>query len=198
VSSSASFVDCPPAFAPPTTVVTVVGVSVAVWCAGFAAISIWFEVTDYFGAGAHAAYASGISVVNWFVTVIKVMGVVVALPAVARRRPRLLAPRALGTLLWAAFATIGIYVLGSVTQAVLMLTGLAGDADQIDVASVAYLLLFICAAAGFGILAFSYARRAGLGRHGIVLGVAGAPIVLGGVLVVLPAVLTAMGLLPSS
>jgi hypothetical protein len=27
------------------------GVLVALWCAGFAAISIWFELTDRFGVG---------------------------------------------------------------------------------------------------------------------------------------------------
>ena len=195
--SSSTSVDGPPAYAPPTTFVTAVGAIVALWCAGFAAISIWFEVTDYFGTGEHADYASGISVVNWFVAAIKVLGVVVALLAVARR-PRLLPPRAVGTLLWAAFATIGVYVLGSVTQAVLMLTGLVGDADEIDVASVAYVLLFIVAAAGFGIFTFSYVRRARLGKREMLLGAVGAPIVLGGVLAVLPAILRAIGLLPSS
>jgi hypothetical protein len=177
--------------------VTVVGVTMALWCAGFAAISIWFEVTDYFGTGEYAEYASGFSVVNWIVTAIKVVGAAVALLAVARR-PNLLAPRAVGTLLWAAFTTITIYVLGSALQAALMLTGLAGDADRIDAASVAYLLLFILAAAGFGILAVSYARRAELGKREILLGAVGAPIVLGGVLVVVPTILAAAGMLPAA
>jgi hypothetical protein len=136
-------------------------------------------------------------VVNWFVTAIKVVGAGVALLAVARR-PWLVAPRVVGTLLWAAFATTGVYVVGSVSQAVLMLTGLAGDANQIDLASVSYVLLFIIAAVGFGILAVSYARRAGLGKREMLLGAVGAPVVLGGVLVVLPAILTAMGLLAPS
>lgn len=183
--------------AAPTTFVIAVGAIVAVWCAGFAAISIWFEVTDHFGTGEYADHASGLSVANWLVTAIKVVGVVVALLAIARRSS-LLAPRAVGTLLWAAFATTGIYVLGSLLQAVLMLTGLAGDADRIDVASVAYVLLFILAATGFGILAVSYARRAGLGRRELLLGAVGAPIVLGGVLVVLPAILVAVGIMPTS
>jgi hypothetical protein len=101
--------------APPTTLVRLVAAVVALWCAGFAAISIWFEVTDYFGTGAYAEYASGISVMNWLVTALKVMGVVVALLAVTRK-PRILAPRTVGILLWAAFATVGVYVLGSVVQ----------------------------------------------------------------------------------
>lgn len=196
--SSMASMERPPAYAPPPTrFVTAVGVIIAMWCGGFAAISIWFEATDYFGTGEYAESASAFSVVNWVVTAIKAVGIVVALLAVDRR-PRLPAPRAVGTSLWAAFATTGIYVLGSVSQAALMLTGLAGDADKIDFASVAYVLLFILAAAGFGILAVSYARRAGLGKREKVLGTVGAPVVLGGVLVVLPAILTASGLLPPS
>jgi hypothetical protein len=196
VSSTAS-IDRPSAYAPPTRFVAAVGVIIAVWCAGFAAISIWFEATDYFGSGEYAEYASAFSVVNWFVTAIKVVGAGVALLAVARR-PWLLAPRVVGTLLWAAFVTTGVYVAGSVSQAVLMLTGTAGNADEINFASVSYVLLFMIAAAGFGILAVSYARRAGLGKREMLLGAVGAPVVLGGVLVVLPAILTAMGLLAPS
>jgi hypothetical protein len=166
----------------------------AVWCAGFAAVSIWFEVTDHFAAGEFAESASGLSVVNWVVTAVKGLGVAVALLAVVHR-PWLLSPRTVGTLLWAAFATTSIYVLGSTAQAVTLVTGLSGDAEQIDVASVAYVLLFVLAASGFGVLAVSYARRAGLGKCEKILGAIGAPIVLGGILVALPALLAAMGLL---
>lgn len=195
--SSTTSLDRSPALAPPTRGVTVVGLAVAVWCAGFAAISIWFEVTDYFGTGEYADHASGLSVVNWIVTAIKVVGATVALLAIARR-PRLLTPRTVGTLLWAGFATTTVYVLGSLLQAALMLTGLSGDAEEITGASVAYVLLFIVAAAGFGVLAFSYARRAELGRREMLLGAFGAPVVLGGVLVVIPTILAAAGLLPVS
>lgn len=90
-----------------------------------------------------------------------------------------------GTALWAAFATTGVYVFGSIVQAVLMLTGVAGDADKIDTASIAYVVLFLVAAVGFGILAFSYAGRAGLGRREMLLGTVGAPVILGGVLIAL-------------
>src|SRR3954447_11843706 len=187
----------PPAIAPPSRGVSVVGAMTALWCAGFAAISIWFELTDYFSTGQYAQYTAGFSVVNWVVTAIKVVGVTVALLAIARR-PRLLAPNLVGTLLWGAFTTITIYVLGSVMQAALMLTGVAGDADQIDAASVAYVLLFTLAAAGFGILAVSYGRRARLGKREMLLGAVGAPILLGGVLVVVPTVLAAVGMLPAA
>jgi nucleoside-diphosphate-sugar epimerase len=51
--------------------------------------------------------------------------------------------------------------------------------------------------AGFGVLAISYARRAQLGPRVMLIGVCGAPVVLGGVLVLLPEILKAVGLLPA-
>jgi hypothetical protein len=81
---------------------------------------------------------------------------------------------------------------------VAMLTGVAGDAEQLDAPAVGYVLAVLLGATGFGILATSYARRVGLGARGILIGVCGGPVVLGSVLVVLPAVLSAVGLLPGS
>jgi hypothetical protein len=197
MSSVASLERPPACVPPPTKFVTAVGIIIAFWCAGFAGISIWFEATNYFDTGKYAESAAGLSVANWVVTAIKAVGVVVALLAI-QRRPRLLAPRVVGTLLWAAFATTGVYGLGSAVQSTLVLAGLVGDADQIDFASVSYVLLFLVAAVGFGILAISYARRTRLGKREMLLGAVGAPLVLGGVLVLLPAILTAMGLLAPS
>ena len=179
---------------PPGPFVVAVGLLLALWCAGFAAINVWFESTDHFRVGQYADDATSISVVNWFVAVLKVGGAAVALLGVSRT-PRFLAPRIVGTLLWAAFATLAVYVVGSITQAVVMLTGVAGDAEQVDASAVGYVLAFLLAATGFGILATSYARRAGLGPRELLIGVCGAPVVLGGVLVVLPAILQAVGLL---
>ena len=182
--------------APAATSVKLVAALVALWCAGFAAISIWFEVTHRFGTGEYADSAVGLSVANWLVTAIKLVGAAVVLLSVARQQ-RILPPRVIGTLLWAAFTTVGVYVLGSVVQAVAMVAGLAGDANDLDFAAVVYVVLFAVAATGFGILATSYARRAGLGKREMLLGAVGAPVVLGGVLVALPAILAAVGLLPS-
>lgn len=180
---------------PPSRAVVAVGVLVALWCAGFAAISVWFELTDHFGTGRYAEDATAISVVNWFVAVLKLVGVGVALLAI---RPRLVARRTVGVLLWAAFATLAVYVAGSITQAFVMLAGIAGDGDQIDAWSVAYVIAFLLAATAFGILAISHARRAALGTRVKVIGACGAPVVLGGVLVILPAILRAVGLLSTS
>ena len=179
---------------PPRPFVVAVGFLVALWCTGFAAINVWFEVTDYFGVGQYADDATALSVANWFVTVLKAVGAAVALLGVSRT-PRFLAPRIVGTLLWAAFATFAVYVVGSVIQAVVMLTGVGGEGEQVDAAAVGYVLAFLLAAAGFGILATSYGRRADLGPRVILIGICGAPVVLGGVFVVLPALLSAVGLL---
>ena len=184
----------PPAEVPSRAVVAV-GVLMALWCAGFAAISVWFELTDYFGTGRYADDEAAFSVVIWFVTVLKLLGLVLAVLAV---QARLVAPRIVGALLWAAFATLTVYVVGSITQAVVMLAGIAGDADQVDARSVAYVLAFVLAAAGFGILATSHARRAGLGTRIKVIGACGAPIALASVLVIVPAILRAVGLLSAS
>jgi hypothetical protein len=179
---------------PPGRGVVAVGVLLALWCAGFAAISLWFEVTNHFDTGRYADDAAALSVVNWFVAVLKLVGVAVAVLAV---RQRLLAPRAVGVLLWAAFATVTVYVIGSLTQAFVMLAGIVGDADDVDVWSVAYVLSFLLAATGFGILAISHARRAELSTRVKVIGACGAPVLLGSVLVILPAILRAVGLLSS-
>jgi hypothetical protein len=176
----------------PGRALVVVGVLVALWCAGFAAISIWFELTDHFGTGRYADDETAFSVVIWFVTVLKLLGLILAVLAV---RARLVVPRTVGTLLWAAFATLTVYVVGSITQAVVMLAGVAGDADRVDARSVAYVIAFLLAAAGFGILATSHARRARLGTRIKVIGACGAPVVLGSVLVLLPAILRAAGML---
>lgn len=179
----------------PGRALVAVGVLVALWCAGFAAISVWFEVTDHFGTGRYADDKTAISVVNWFVVVLKVGGVALAILAV---HPRLVAPRTVGILLWAAVATLTVYVAGSITQAFVMLAGIAGDAHEIDTGSVAYVFAFLLAAAGFGMLATSHARRAGLATRIKVIGACGAPLVLASVLVILPAILRAVGLISAS
>lgn len=178
----------------PSAFVTVVGALVALWCATFAAINIRFEVTDKFGSSPYAADADALSVANWYVVGIKLIGVAAAVLAVIEP-PRFVRPSAVGAVLWAGFATVAVYLTGSLGQAVVMLTGVAGDAERLTLASAGYVLAFVLAVAGFGVLAFSYARRAGLGRREVLLGVCGAALVLGSIFVALQALLRAMGLL---
>lgn len=142
---------------PPTRFVITVGVLVAIWSAIFAGISVWFEVTDKFATGPHAADADALSVMNWYVTVVKLIGVAAAVLAL-RPPHRHIGPRTVGTVLWAAFSTVTIYVAGSVAQAGAILAGVAGAADSLDASSIGYVIAFLLAAAGFGILAVSYSR----------------------------------------
>jgi hypothetical protein len=167
----------------------------ALWCLGFAVVNLVFEVTGHFADGAYAHYTSGLSVMGWLVAGLKALGSAVALLSVARQ-PRLVSPSVVTVLVWAAFATLGIYVLGSVAEAVGMGLGLIGGAGQIDIRSVAYVLLFLAAAAGYGVLATSYSRRHPQRKGLAILGVLGAPVVLGLLLLAIPALLAAFGLLP--
>jgi len=133
---------------------------------------------------------------NWLVAGVKVLAAMVALLSVARRRPGRVSSTVVTVLVWAVFATLTVYVLGSVAEAAGMGLGLIGGADQIDTASVAYVLFFLVAAVGFGVLAISYSRRHPTGKGLVILGVLGAPAVLGMLLLAIPALLAAFGLLP--
>lgn len=179
---------------PPGGFIIAVGVLIALWCAGFAAVSIWFEATGRFTFGPYAADAKAISVINWYVAAVKFAGIVVALLAIVQP-PRVLGPRLVSTLLWAAFATVGTYVAGSLAQMVFMLAAPDSAVADFSITAGAYVLAFLFAATGFGVLAFSYRRRAGLGKWEIIVGAFGAPVVLGSVLIVVPELLRAAGML---
>jgi hypothetical protein len=183
-------------FARPAPAVVTTGALAALCCIGFAAVNIAFEMTGRFSDGPYADYASGISVMNWFVAGLKGLGAAAALLSLTAR-PRLLPARALGVTLWGAFALLGLYALGSVVEAIAMVSGLAGDADEITPAGVAYVSFFLLLAVAYGVLAISHSRRFGLGRRTAVLGVLGAPVLLAVILLVIPAVLVAFGLMPS-
>lgn len=169
----------------------------ALCCIGFAVVNIVFEMTDHFADGPYARYVSAIAVMNWLVVGLKTTGAAAALLSVAKR-PHLLPPALLGVLLWGAFGLLGVYALGSVVQAVGMVAGLVGTADQITVAGVAYVLFFLLLAAGYGVLAISHSRRFGLRKGVAVLGVLGAPVALGVILLAVPTLLAALGLMPAS
>ncbi len=176
--------------------VTVIGVLMALWCIAFAVVNIVFEATDHFAGGPLAEYSAGLTVMNWLVVGFKVLGAVVALLTVVNI-PKLQKPALVTVLVWGAFATLGLYALGSVTQAVGMLFGVAGTVDQIDLAGVVYVFMFLLAAAGYGFLAISYSRRYGTRRVFAILGVVGAPVVLGLILIVVPLLLVTLGLMPA-
>jgi hypothetical protein len=88
--------------------------------------------------------------------------------------------------------------VGSLGQAIGLASGLTGSADQVDLAGVAYVLFFLVVAAGFGVLAISYSRRFRLRKGAVVLGALGAPAALGVILLAVPMLLTALGVMPAS
>jgi hypothetical protein len=181
---------------PPTRGVAVTALLVALGCGGFAVVNVVFEITDHFAAGRYADYAGAFTVMNWLVTGLKVLGAVVALLSLAAE-PRIVSKAMLTVLLWGGFGTLSVYTLGSLGQAIGMMLGLAGSVDQIDLAGVGYVLFFAAVSVGYGILAVSYSRRHRIRRGLAVVGVLGAPLVLVLVLVAVPALLSALGLMPS-
>jgi hypothetical protein len=163
----------------------------AAWCLGFAAVNIAFQVTGRFASGPYAELAAGIAVMDWMVVGLKVLGAAVAVRAVVARPPTAVRT----VLVWGAFALLGLYSAGNVVELVGMLLSEPGG---IELRSLAYIVFFLAGAVGFGTLAVSYSLRTRARRGHAVLGVLGAPLVLGALLVAAPAVLTAMGLFPST
>lgn len=131
---------------------------------------------------------------NWLVTGLKLVGAAVALLSVTDRWRR---PRLLAVLLWAAFSTLAVYAVGNVVQALGMVTGLIGGIENVDAAAVGYLVGFLPAAVGFGVLAVSYSQRHRIPRRLAVISALGGPVLLVLVLVAAPALLVAAGLMPS-
>jgi hypothetical protein len=169
---------------------------VAAWCVGFAAVNLAFEATGHFAHGAHAEYATALSVMNWAVSVLKVLGATVALVSVSSR-PVHVSPRLVAVLVCGAAALLGLYCLGSLVQAIGMVTGAAGDADDLNPRSVGYLVLFMVAAAAYGVLAVSFFRRYEIGRREALISALGAPIVLAALLGAIPLLLVLLGLMPA-
>jgi len=179
----------------PGTAVTVIGVLMALCCVGFAVVNLVFEITDRFADGRYAEYAAAFTAMNWLVVALKVIGAGVALLSIAGR-PRLVSHAVLTVLLWGAFATLALYAAGSVAEVIGILLGLTGTGDEIDLAGIGYVSFFILVATGYGVLTVSHARRHGVRKSLAVLGVLGAPVVLILMLVVIPKLLAALGLMP--
>jgi hypothetical protein len=169
----------------------------AAWLVGFAVVNIVLESTDHLDDGRYAEYTAAFTVMNWLVAGLKLFGAGVAWLSVSRR-PSPVPPRLLGVSVWGVFATLAVYVLGSMVQAVAMVAGLMGGTSQMGAADMAYLLFFMTAATGWGVLAISYSRRHALGWGVAALGALVAPVMLGFLLVAMPTLLAALDLMPKS
>jgi hypothetical protein len=192
----------------PPPAVRAVGYAVAAWCLGFAGVSLWL-VADLVAnpeaaAARYAADAAGLVVVSLLVLVLKLAGAGLALAAVLAgpgwpgRRVRLL-----GIALWGAFGVLALYSAGNLFITVGTESGLLAPsaawtaAGGVSGRAVLYVLFFLAGAALFGVLAVWFHRRHRLRWTAAAAGLAGAPLLLGLVLAVAPAILGRWGLLPT-
>jgi hypothetical protein len=160
----------------------------------FAVVNVVFEMTGRFEEGPLSEYETGLTILNWFVAALKVLGAGIAVLSVAKHSR--INARFVNVLIWGAAGTLGVYSLGNIVQVV----GLVADpasSGQVDFAGIVYVVGFLLAGAGFVVVAISHTRRSGLGVGPAILGAVGGVILLGVILVALPALLTALGIMPS-
>jgi len=192
----------------PPVRVRALGYAAAGWCLGFAGVSAWQVATDLNGRPAvphrYAAYASGLAIMGVLVGLFKLAGAAVALAAVRVRpgRPHR-PPRLLGVALWGAFGLPALYSAGNLAITAGTVGGLLAPsaawtaAGGVSARAVLYVLFFLVGAALFGVLAVWFHRRHQLDWASAVAGLAGAPLLLGLLLGVAPAILAEWGLLPT-
>jgi hypothetical protein len=187
----------------PGVPVRALGYAAAAWCLGFAAVSAW-QVARPATPQRYAAEASGLAIMSVLVGLLKLAGAAVALAAVAVRPGRPRRPRQLlGVALWGAFGLLALYSAGNLAITVGTVSGLLAPsaawtaAGGVTPKAVLYVLFFLAGAALFGVLAVWFHRRHQLRWTTAVAGLAGAPLLLGLLLVVIPAILGRWGLLPA-
>jgi hypothetical protein len=192
-----------PAPAPPTAV-RASAYTAAGWCLLFAAVSAWQVVAGPAAGQRFADDASGLAIMSVLAGALKLAGAAVALAAVLAppglpRRPLQL----LGVALWGAFGLLSLYSAGNLVIAVGTVSGLLAPsaawtaAGGVTAKAVLYVLFFLAGAALFGVLTVWFHRRHHLRWISAVAGLAGAPLLLGLLLAVAPAVLGQWGLLPT-
>lgn len=186
----------------PSAAAITAAVIVVACCLTFAMANVILETTGgLFDGGQYAqvagAYPVGLAVANGLVFTMKVVVALAAILSVTRL-PRSVRPPLVGMVLWATFATLAVYSLGNVAETIGILAGLRGSPDMINVKTLAYVAFFLVFAAPAGVLAVSFTRRYALRKRYVLFGALGAPVVLGGLLVALPALLAALGLFPTA
>jgi hypothetical protein len=105
----------------------------------------------------------------------------------------------LGAALWAATSTLALYSAGNLVFTLGTVTGLLEPtaaweaAGGVTVRAVGYVLFFLAGAAMSAVLTVSYHRRHRLRWTAVVAGLIGPPVLLGGLLVVIPVLLGTIG-----
>jgi hypothetical protein len=183
--------------APPPPAVRGLGYGAAAWSLGFAGVSVWL-VAGMAGEPGKA----GLVILSVVALVLKLAGAAVALAAVLHRPGGSDRPvRLLGMALWGAFGLLALYSAGNLFITAGTVGGLLAPsaawtaAGGVTPRAVLYVLFFLAGAAIYGVLAVWFHRRHHLRWTSAVAGLAGAPLLLGLLLGVAPAVLSRWGLL---
>ena len=193
-----SAVKASPAAGTVSPAIKATAVLVAAWCLGFAAVNAWQLATGRLTGDQVAGYTTALVVASILVLLLKLLGAGMALASlrtVHHRGVRWL----LGATLWAATSTLALYSAGNLIITFGTVTGLLEptaaweSAGGVTIRAVAYVLFFLAGAAMFAALTVSYHRRHRLHWAAVAAGITGPPVLLGGLLVVVPALLTTVG-----
>jgi len=170
-----------------------VGLTTALALLAFAGVNVALLAGTHLASDSYLQAAGrmpvALAVENILAAALKIVGVAAALLAVAGP-VRHLRTAAIAVAVCGAFATLAVYVIGSLGEAVVILAG----GQPVRLLDAGYLLFFAALAAGFGVLAASYLRRHPQPRSVLVLAVLAPPAVLGLLLFGIPALLAALGL----
>lgn len=178
--------------------IRITGILLAAWCLGFAAVNAWQLATGRLTDDRFSGHTTALMVASILVLLLKLLGAGMALASlrsVHHRWVRWL----LGAALWGAASTLALYSAGNLVITVGTVTGLLAptaaweSAGGFTVRAVAYVLFFLAGAAMFAALTVSYHRRHRLHWTAVAAGAAGSPMLLGGLLVVVPALVKTVG-----
>jgi len=184
-----------PAVGAVSPIIRMTGVLFAAWCLGFAAVNAWQLATGRLTDGEFRGHTTALVVASILVLLLKLLGAGMALASlrtVHHRGVRWL----LGAALWAAASTLALYSAGNLIITFGTVTGLLEptaaweSAGGVTIRAVAYVLFFLAGAAMSAALAVSYHGRHRLHWTAVLAGITGPPVLLGGLLVFLPALLT--------
>lgn len=171
---------------------------VAAWAAAFAGVNVWLMVGGVAADNPLREVSEAMTVMNLLVIVLKGLGAATALASVqawGRRLPRWLLTGFMwgagGLLLLYAALNFGMMIADGQLTATVPLAG-----GQFIVPAWAYATFFAVPGILFTAAGRDYQRRSRTSRRWAILGLLGAPLLLGAVLFGAPALLRLAGLLP--